>query len=61
MPPRCVELACVLKKTVWRKAITREMEQGRKEGMNALESATQTRKNCSICDGSFGACTNLVR
>ena len=44
-----------------RQAITREMEQGRKEGMNALKSATQTRKNCPICDGSFGACTNLVR
>ena len=44
-----------------RQAITLEMEQGRKEGMNALKSATQTRKNCPICDGSFGACTNLVR
>jgi len=44
-----------------RQAITRELEQGRKEGMNALKSATQTRKNCPICDGSFGACTNLVR
>jgi hypothetical protein len=44
-----------------RQAITREMEQGRKEGMNALKGATQTRTNCPICDGGFGACTNLVR
>ena len=44
-----------------RQAITAEMEQGRNEGMNALKGATQARKNCPICDGSFGACTNLVR
>ena len=44
-----------------RQAITEEMEQGRNEGMNALKSATQSRKDCPICDGSFGACTNLVR
>jgi hypothetical protein len=39
--------------------ITREMEQGRKQGMNGLKPATQgaqSRTNCPICDGSFGAC-----
>jgi len=44
-----------------RQAITSEMEQGRNEGMSALKGATQTRKNCPVCDGSFGACTNPVR
>jgi hypothetical protein len=39
-----------------REAITREMEQGRKKGMNGLKQASQTRTNCPICDGSFGAC-----
>ena len=45
-----------------REAITREMEQGRKQGMGALKQlapigqASQTRTNCPICDGSFGAC-----
>ncbi|PWU10591.1 MAG: hypothetical protein C5B50_25320 [Verrucomicrobia bacterium] len=39
--------------------ITREMEQGRKQGMGALKNGLtglQLRKNCPICDGSFGAC-----
>ncbi|HWX21720.1 MAG TPA: hypothetical protein VN578_17585 [Candidatus Binatia bacterium] len=39
-----------------REAITREMEQGRKQGMNGLKQASQSRTNCPICDGSFGAC-----
>jgi hypothetical protein len=39
-----------------REAITREMAQGRKQGMNGLKQASQTRTNCPICDGSFGAC-----
>ena len=43
-----------------REAITREMEQGRKQGMGGLKD-NATRKNCPICDGSFGACTNLMR
>jgi hypothetical protein len=39
--------------------ITREMEQARKQGMGALKTtshATESRTNCPICDGSFGAC-----
>ena len=45
-----------------REVITREMEQGRKQGMGGLKNATpagpagQSRTNCPICDGSFGAC-----
>jgi hypothetical protein len=45
-----------------REAITREMEQGRKQGMGGLKNAaqagqaSQSRTNCPICDGSFGAC-----
>ena len=45
-----------------REAITREVEQGRKQGMGGLKNATQSgqtgqsRTNCPICDGSFGAC-----
>jgi len=45
-----------------REAITREMEQGRKQGMGMLKNtqpgvqAGQSRTNCPICDGSFGAC-----
>ena len=42
-----------------RAAITSEMEKGRKQGMNGLKQpgpASQTRTNCPICDGSFGAC-----
>jgi hypothetical protein len=42
-----------------RAAITSEMEQGRKKGMGGLKQASptsQTRTNCPICDGSFGAC-----
>ena len=39
-----------------REAITREMEEGRKQGLNGLKQAGQTRTNCPICDGSFGAC-----
>ena len=43
-----------------RAAITSEMEQGRKQGMGGLkavsEQTSQTRTNCPICDGSFGAC-----
>jgi len=38
-----------------RETINREMEQGRKQGMNGLKQTTQTRTNCPICDGSFGA------
>ena len=39
--------------------ITREMEAGRKQGMNGLKpgrQGAQIRTNCPICDGSFGAC-----
>ena len=42
--------------------ITREIERGRKEGMGGLkrlvpgEEVSQSRTNCAICDGSFGAC-----
>jgi len=36
--------------------ITSEMEQGRKKGMGGLKQPGQTRTNCPICDGSFGAC-----
>jgi hypothetical protein len=43
-----------------RRAITSEMEQGRKKGMNGLKQASagssHTRTNCPICDGSFSAC-----
>ena len=45
-----------------REAITREIEQGRKQGMGGLKQAaqagqaSQSRTNCPICDGSFGAC-----
>ena len=45
-----------------REAITREMEQARKQGMGELKRAArpgqagQSRTNCPICDGSFGAC-----
>ena len=42
-------------------AITREFEQGRKLGMNALKPSSQTRTNCPICDGSFGACKEPTR
>ncbi len=49
-----------------REAITREMEQGRKQGMGSLKrlvqvgQAIQARTNCPICDGSFGACTRRL-
>jgi hypothetical protein len=42
-----------------RAEITSEMEKGRKQGMNGLKQpgqTSQTRTNCPICDGSFGAC-----
>lgn len=45
-----------------REATTRELEKGRKQGMEGLKQAaqagqaSQTRTNCPICDGSFGAC-----
>lgn len=45
-----------------REAITREIEQGRKQGMGGLQQqvktgdVSQSRTNCAICDGSFGAC-----
>jgi hypothetical protein len=42
-----------------RAAITSEIEKGRKQGMNGLKQAgqsSQSRTNCPICDGSFGAC-----
>ena len=42
-----------------REEITNEIQQGRKQGMSELRQAnqtTQTRTNCPICDGSFGAC-----
>ena len=45
-----------------REDITREMERGRKQGMGGLKNAvpsgqtSQSRTNCPICDGSFGAC-----
>ncbi len=39
-----------------REAITRDMEEGRRQGMDSLKQASQTRTNCPICDGSFGAC-----
>ena len=42
-----------------REAITSEIEQGRKQGMGALRQSGQTsqsRTNCPICDGTFGAC-----
>jgi hypothetical protein len=45
-----------------REDITREMERGRKQGMGGLKNAvqsgqtSQSRTNCAICDGSFGAC-----
>ena len=50
-----------------REAITREMEQGRKQGMGGLKNgqqagqASQSRTNCPICDGSFGACKLRTR
>lgn len=50
-----------------REAITREMEQGRKQGMGGLKQsapagqASLTRTNCPICDGSFGACKRPTR
>ena len=48
-----------------RAAITSEMEQGRKQGMGGLKTASQqasqTRTNCPICDGSFGACKLQAR
>jgi hypothetical protein len=45
-----------------REEITGEIEKGRKQGMNGLKQAvqsgqvSQSRTNCAICDGSFGAC-----
>ncbi len=39
--------------------ITAEMADARKQGMGMLKSfpqATESRTNCPICDGSFGAC-----
>jgi hypothetical protein len=42
-------------------AITSEREQGRKQGMGGLKQASQTRTNCPICDGSFGACKLQAR
>ena len=50
-----------------REAITREMEQGRKQGMGGLKNAllagqaSQSRTNCPICDGSLGACKRPTR
>ena len=44
-----------------REATTHEMEEGRKQGMNGLKPGSQTRTNCPICDGSFGACKLLPR
>ena len=50
-----------------RVAVTREMEQGRKQGMGGLKNAqqagqaSQSRTNCPICDGSFGACKLSAR
>lgn len=47
--------------TEWQE-ITREIEKGRKQGMGGLQNAvqsgqvSQSRTNCAICDGSFGAC-----
>ena len=42
--------------TAERQAITLELEEGRKQGMGMLKQSSQTRTNCPICDGSFGAC-----
>lgn len=48
-----------------REAITREIEQGRKQGMDMLQNSQRavpaglSRTNCPICDGSFGACKLL--
>jgi hypothetical protein len=42
-----------------RTALTHEMADARKQGMNMLHSFSSTdstRTNCPICDGSFGAC-----
>jgi len=45
-----------------RAEITLEIEKGRKQGMGGLKQAieageaSQSRTNCAICDGSFGAC-----
>jgi hypothetical protein len=45
-----------------REEITGEIEKGRKQGMSGLKQAvqsgqvSQSRTNCAICDGSFGAC-----
>jgi hypothetical protein len=45
-----------------REDITREFEAGRKQGMGSLNQTvkagevSQSRTNCAICDGSFGAC-----
>lgn len=39
-----------------RKVITSEIEQGRKIGMGDLKQGSNSRTNCPICDGSFGAC-----
>jgi hypothetical protein len=36
--------------------ITAEIEQGRKKGLGGLKQPGQTRTNCPICDGIFGAC-----
>ena len=50
-----------------REAITREMERGRKEGMGGLKrwvesgEVSESRTNCAICDGSFGACKPPTR
>jgi hypothetical protein len=44
-----------------RQTITREIERGRKQGMGGLKQGTQTRTNCPICDGSFGACQIQAR
>jgi len=47
-----------------RKSITDEMELARKQGMGALKkdaAGNQSRTNCPICDGSFGACKLRAR
>ncbi len=50
-----------------REVITLEIESGRKQGMGGLKQAvaageaSQSRTNCAICDGSFGACKLPVR
>ena len=45
-----------------REEITGGIEKGRKQGMSGSKQAvqsgqvSQSRTNCAICDGSFGAC-----